>query len=286
MRIEFLGTAGAIPTPRPGCHCDLCERARKYGPPHARMGPSIFVHGPDILIDTPEEIRLQLNRAGIDHIAAGLYSHWHPDHTMGRRVWETMNMDWRTWPPRPRRTPIYLPERVAEDFRSGKLGLEEHFAFMEKHGTVGINVIPDGDSITLGGVRVTPVPLAESYVYAFLLEDGTTRVLIAMDELAHWTPPDLLRGCDLVVLPTGVFEFDFFTGERRIPRDHVVLQQEATFRQTLEMVRALQPQRLIFTHIEEPDGNSVEDLQRIARHLHDSEGWDVTFAFDTMIVDV
>ncbi len=284
MEVEFLGTAGAIPTPRPGCHCSLCERARRYGPPHARMGPSVFVHGPDILIDTPEEIRLQLNRAGIDHITACLYSHWHPDHTMGRRVWETMNSDWRGWPKHPRATPIYLPEQVARDFESGRLGLSEHFAFMREHGTVEIHVLADGESILLDTVRVTPVPVAESYVYAFLLEEGETRVLIAMDELVGWTPPAWLAGCDLAVIPTGVFEFDFFTGERRIPREHPVLQSEATFRQTLEIARILAPKRLVFTHIEEPDGNTVEDLQRIARALYDREGWDVAFAFDTMVV--
>lgn len=286
MRIEFLGTAGAIPTPRPGCHCHLCERARRYGPPHARMGPSVFVHGPDILIDTPEEIRLQLNRAGIDHIAACLYSHWHPDHTMGRRVWETMNTDWRGWPKRPKATPIYLPAQVARDFESGKLGLDEHFAFMGKQGTVDVRVIPEGESVVINGVQVTPVPVAESYVYAFLLEEGEARVLIAMDELVGWHPPAWLAGCDLAIIPTGVFEFDFFTGERRIPEEHPVLKSEATFRQTLEIARALRPKRLIFTHIEEPDGNTVEDLQRIAQALHDSESWDVAFAFDTMVVTV
>ncbi len=285
MKIEFLGTAGAIPTPRPGCHCELCERARRYGPPHARMGPSLFVHGPDILIDTPEEIRLQLNRAGIDHIAACLYSHWHPDHTMGRRVWETMNMDFRQWPRQPRCTPIYLPERVAADFKVW-LGLDEHFSYMQRHGTVELRIIPDGESVTINGVRVTPIPLAAAYVYAFLLEQNGRRVFIAMDELVGWSPAEELRGCDLAIVPTGIFEFDFFTGERRIPVDHPVLKSEATFRQTLEMVHQLAPRRVIFTHIEEPDGNTVEDLARIAQVLRDREGWDVTFAFDTMVVTV
>ncbi len=285
MRIEFLGTAGAIPTPRPGCHCTLCERARKYGPPHARMGPSIFVHGPDILIDTPEEIRVQLNRAGIDHIAAGLYSHWHPDHTMGRRVWETMNMDWRGWPKRSRKTPIYLPEQVARDFQSW-LGLEEHFRYMEEQGLVELHVMPDRVPVDVNGVLVTAIPVQVGYVYAFLFEEGNTRVLIAMDELVGWDPPPELAECDLAILPTGVFEYNFFSRERRIHQDNPVLQSEATFCQTLEMVRKLRPRRLIFTHIEEPAGNSVEDLQRIARYLHDTEGWDVAFAFDTMQVEV
>jgi len=91
--IEFLGTGGAVRTPRPNCTCQLCTEARAQGSPWARMGPSIFVHGPNVLIDTPEDIYEQLNRTHIPQIDAGFYSHWHPDHTAGRRVYETRNAD-------------------------------------------------------------------------------------------------------------------------------------------------------------------------------------------------
>ena len=49
-------------------------------------------------------------RAGIARVDGCVYSHWHPDHTMGRRVWETRNGDFRTWPreaKRPRVTDVY-----------------------------------------------------------------------------------------------------------------------------------------------------------------------------------
>ena len=129
MRIEFLGTGGATTTPRPGCLCRVCVEARERGVPYSRSGPSLFVHGPDVVVDTPEEIKDQINRARIEHIEAGLYSHWHPDHTMGRRFWETLNVDFRSWPPSGDTTDIYLPQQVAADFERW-LGLAEHFEFM------------------------------------------------------------------------------------------------------------------------------------------------------------
>ena len=49
-------------------------------------GPSVFVHGPDVLIDTPEESKYQLKCSGIERINGCLYSHWHADHTMGMRL--------------------------------------------------------------------------------------------------------------------------------------------------------------------------------------------------------
>ena len=53
----------------------------------------MFIHGPDLLIDTPEEISLQLNRSTVTEIRAGLYSHWHPGHSSGKREFE-MYKDW------------------------------------------------------------------------------------------------------------------------------------------------------------------------------------------------
>jgi phosphoribosyl 1,2-cyclic phosphate phosphodiesterase len=285
LAIEFLGTSGAIRTPRPSCHCDLCRNARRLGHPWERTGPSVFVHGPDVLIDTPEESAVQINRAGIDHIAAGLYSHWHPDHTAGRRMYETRNWDFRHWPPQHLCTPIYLPPRVARDFQIF-MGLAENFAYLQEKGLVALHVL-DGP-VEVGGWRITARPLAADYVYLFLFEemDGGRRVLIAMDELVGWIPPDDLSGVDLAILPCGIFEFNPLTGQRHIPRNHPILQSEATFRQTLQMVERLQPKRLFFTHIEESEQLSPPQLAKVALQLKRQRGWSVTFAHDTLVVQL
>jgi phosphoribosyl 1,2-cyclic phosphate phosphodiesterase len=250
--------------------------------PYSRTGPSIFVHGPDVLIDTPEESNIQLNRAGIDRIAGCFYSHWHPDHTMGRRVWETRNVDFHELPPSTRRTNIYLPEQVALDFRE-RLGLQEHFEFLQRKDAVQVIELRDGVTVELGGVEITPFRVAEDYVYAFLFVTADARVLIAPDELYGWHPPDL-GPLALAILPMGVCEFDVFTGARRVDAEHPVLQREATFEQTLEIVRRLKARRTILTHIEEPDGLGYDDLLRLEKQLQ-REGMNITFAWDTLVVE-
>ena len=90
------------------------------------------MHGPDVLIDTPEESKEQLERSWITRIGGALYSHWHPDHTAGRRMWETRNYDFRGWPREAKHvecTPVYLQAQVAADFREW-MGLWEHFDTM------------------------------------------------------------------------------------------------------------------------------------------------------------
>ena len=285
MKVEILGSGGATVTPRPGCACRVCVEARERGVPYSRTGPSVFVHGPDVLFDTPEESRLQLDRSRVTEIAACFYSHWHPDHTMGRRVWESVGgHDFRRWPPAPgsrRATDVYLPQQVAADF-DVRLGAREHFEFLESRGFVRLRELRDGETVELGGVTIRPFRLHEDYVYAFELSGGGKRLLLAMDELHDWVPPAELRGVDLAVLPMGLSEHDPFTGERRIHESHPVLRFEATFEQTLGIVDALGARRVVLGHVEEVDGLGFDDLKRLEAEI----GRNVTFAWDTMLVDV
>lgn len=254
--------------------------------PYARSGPSVFVHGPDVLIDTPEEIKHQLNRSRVEHIAGCLYSHWHPDHTAGCRVFEELNIDWRAWPRAPRgTTDVYLPQQVAVDFRA-RLGLWEQLEFMQDaQQTVSIRELEDGRELSLSGTVIRPFRLAEDYVYGFLFDDGRKTALIAPDELNGWSPPPELRGTDLVILPMGILEFDPFSGERVIHEDHHVLRTEATFAETLEIVRQLAARRVVLTHVDEINQLGYDEFLRLEANLR-ADGLEVTFAYDTLLVDV
>jgi phosphoribosyl 1,2-cyclic phosphate phosphodiesterase len=287
VRVEILGSGGATTVPRPGCRCRVCVEARAKGGRYARTGPSVFVHGPDVVFDTPEEAKLQLDRAELEHVAACFYSHWHPDHTMGRRVWETRNGDFRTWPveaKRPLVTDVYLPQQVAADHRTW-LGGMAHLEFMRDRGWIRIHELVDGDTVELGGVTIRPFRLAEDYVYAFELTGGGRRALIAMDELNGWVPPPEVRGVDLAVLPMGICEHDPFTGERRIHPDHPILRFEATLDETLAIVDRLDAGRVVLGHVEEIDGLSYDDLLRLEERLR-ADGRPVTFAWDGLALDV
>ena len=284
MRVEILGSGGATTTPRPGCTCAVCVEARERGVPYARTGPSVFVHGPDVVFDTPEEAKLQLDRAAIGEIRGCFYSHWHPDHTLGKRVWETRNGDFRGWPREAKRslvTDVYLPQQVAADFRV-YLGGMEHLEFMQMRGWVRIHELEDGETVDIGGVDIRPFRLSEDYVYAFELVEGDRRLLVVMDELNGWTPPAEVRGVDVAVLPMGICEFDLRTGERRIHAEHPVLRYEATFEETREIVKTLAAKRTVLMHVEEIDGLTHDDLQALAPGY----GAAVTFAWDGCTVDV
>jgi phosphoribosyl 1,2-cyclic phosphate phosphodiesterase len=173
---------------------------------------------------------------------------------------------------------------VAADFGT-YLGGGDHLGFMEERGWVRVRELRDGQTVRLGEVTVRPFRLAADYVYAFELTDGARRLLLAMDELVGWQPPAELRGCDVAVLPMGICEHDPRTGERLIPPEHPILRFEATYPQTLEMIAALAPRRVVLIHVEEPFGLSHDDLQELGHGLQ-AGGLDATFAWDGLAVDV
>jgi len=279
VKVEILGSGGAVTIPRPGCSCRVCVEAREKGVPYARTGPSVFVHGPDVLIDTPEESKLQLNRSQVTRIAAGLYSHWHPDHTGGRRVWESRNFEFRSWPRRFETTPLYVPERVWDDFERN-YGLADQFRFMEGQGTVRVELVAEDEPFELDGTTVTPIPLGAENAHAFLFEGGGRRILIAMDETHAWRPAGLGQ-LDLAVLPVGVFEQHPYTGERMIPEGFCkppVL--KTRYGTALEQARALGAARTVLSHVEEMERLSHDELVR----LGGTDGWEP--AYDGLVIEV
>lgn len=278
--LEILGSGGAITIPKPLCGCHICEEAREKGYPYKRTAPSIFIHGPDILFDTPEEIKEQLERAKIKNINAAFYSHWHPDHTAGSRVWEMNKGPRKDLSVAVRTTPIYLTENVAETFKT-RLALADKFKLYEKNNAVKVHIIPVEETVTIDNASVTPFLLAEEYAVGFDIRIQDKKILLIIDESFKWQPPRKYQDYDLVVLPLGVMEYHPLTDERMVPETHPLLKTEPTFRDTLEMVKQLKAKRLILSHIEETDQLSHDDLLAMQKHLA-GQGVNVEIAFDGM----
>jgi len=280
VEIEILGSGGAIATPRALCRCSVCVEALEKGPPFSRCGPSYFIHGPNILIDTPEEIRIQLTRSKVPAIQGCFYSHWHPDHVAGRRVFET-NFDYVGGFQNNTCTPIYLPPGVAQDFKTMPF-LREPFEYMQKQGIIKFVEVAEGETIHFDGCAITPVRLALPNMYAFLIETSSgSRTLLAPDELYQWHPPDSIQGVDLAILQTGLFEMDPFTGARRLPEGFLERLGEMNFDMTLDLVKQLRAKRVILSHLEEPEGMNHTRYQELAEKLA-PRGFHLSFAHDQL----
>jgi len=170
-----------------------------------------------------------------------------------------------------------VPARAVAAGSRRFLGIWDHLKYLEEEEqVVDLRELRDGDDLEIN---------AQDFVYAFLFDDGDRRLLVVMDEMDGWDPPPEAQGVDLAVLPKGIAEFNPFIGERQVPAEHPALQDEATFEETLEIVQKLNAHRVVMTHIEESDALSYDDLALLAERLR-ADGSNITFAFDTQIIDV
>lgn len=83
MNLTLLGTGDAIGTPKIGCTCPQCTRAKEQGISRLRTSLLIENRGRHILIDSSPDLRQQLLSNGSPKIDAVIWTHGHYDHFIG-----------------------------------------------------------------------------------------------------------------------------------------------------------------------------------------------------------
>ncbi|GAB4074102.1 hypothetical protein GCM10028778_16050 [Barrientosiimonas marina] len=280
MYMEFLGTAGAFRTPRPGSNSKASLEARMKKGPFMRTGPGIFIHGPNVLFDTSEDIFYQLNRASISCVNACFYSHWHPDHTMGRRIFEVFNSEFLS---DGKNTRVILPENVASDAKM-RLGFWDHLNHMQEKGDISLEVLSNNESVKFDGCEVTAFPLSNDFAYGFILRTNKNKILIIPDESFGWWPSSTnFKDIDIAILPFGHTERHFTTGELNYPEGLIFERNEASFEDSIELANQINANVTYFTHIEEFENLSFEDCKKIENEF---SGQNYKIAFDTFTIDI
>ena len=147
-------------------------------------------------------------------------------------------------------------------------------------GIVELVELAEGETVHFEGCHITPVQLALPNMYAFLIETSEgSRTILAPDELYQWQHPDHLHSAELAIFQIGLFEFDPFTGARRLPEGFLERLGEMTFNMTIELVKQLRAKRVIILHLEEPEGMSYPRYQEL-EGLFAPLDLNVSFAYD------
>lgn len=259
MKFTILGSGGAIRIPRACCTCKVCQEARGKGFPYKRLGQSLFLHNGSILFDTPEDINEELNNHQIEEVNHIFYTHWHPDHTLGCRIIEVLREDKRDKAP----IPVYMPpENIEIAFNNNN----SIFSFYEELGYC--KVINTDANIMLDRVSIKRIKLLNNFAYAFLLEEDNKKVLYCPCHSMHLPIINELYNVDLLIMGLGLMNST---------------EEEVTSfqRDNLRIIEELKPKKAVFTHIEESDGLSFEDYQKIEKEYRNLE-----FAYDGMIIEV
>ena len=268
--------------PKPLCRCRVCDEARAKGWPYERTGPSAFLHDANLLIDTPAESALQLNRAGIDRIDYLMFTHLDPDHVEGFRVVEQITLDFRTWMAHKGKTirlilPQVLRDRLV-DIRSIYGPLIDFYQAQDFVECVAFDC-----GIRIGETDVTAIQVDRgsqtSLVYVFEKE-GAKIVYAPCDIKSFPEERKEVQGADLLVIQPGIFEDNLKHGFK-YPRDHISRKTLYTFEETVALARRIRAEKVLFVHMEEYWNRGYDDYLAIEREFDN-----VQFAYDGMRVRV
>lgn len=283
MELIILGSGGCQIIPRPCCQCKVCKEARLKGRPYERLGSALFIKDSNTLIDTPEEISVELNRADIKEVDNVFYTHKHPDHTKGMRVFEQLKKNWLTNKVS-KPVNVFMPEKVYDDiFRISSIPKSSYFDYYEK----GIKIIKTKKikrdvPVIFGKTKITPVKVNEIFgdnVFIYVIEKEKKKVVYAICDFKMFPIKNkYIQNPDILIIQNGYFEGPLKDGAI-ITKDSPLRKELYSFDETINIGKKIKAKKIIFSHIEELYGKSYDDLKKIEKKYKKDN---IQFAYDGM----
>lgn len=279
MKLIITGSGGFRRTPRPGCHCGVCQEAREQGT--QRLGSSLFIEDENILFDTPEEIAAELENAGIEKINHLFFTHWHPDHTLGARILETMNtkwseqMEWRMVAKH--KTQVHMPEIVYNEI------MQRFGAFFDFWGHIGIAEVHQvEEKAQCGNILIEPVVLKSlhrtvTHSTVYIISSEGKKVVYAPCDITPFPEDDRFHNCDTMILQIGWYGPSMAQRAKNGPHCEISMDE------IIEIARTYKPARIILTHIGDEFELLIADLKALEEKF---KKFNIQFAYDGMKIDL
>lgn len=274
MKVTLLWVWATNPVPIPTCSCEICKQARidkkKYS-----TRPSLYLEN-WILIDTPQDIRDQLNREDAWIITDVFYTHWHPDHTYWLFIFEDLFYAKKEF----KKIKIHLPTNMVDDFKKHVPDL----FYLEKQWFIEIHTIEDRKWITINTVKVTPLDMyrTDRVRYNYLLNSWNKRIIYApcscfgMDIDEHYLNIDYFFMEYWWIWDSKKLRWEYnlwinnFT--HRSCLDHI------SFDENIEIINRIKPKNSFLIHWD--FHNTYDQLETL------SQKYSVTFPLDGLCLEI
>ena len=282
MKWTILGSGGCAVIPKPLCQCKVCTEARVKGIPYARSGPSAYLHDIGLLIDTPAEVSIQLNRCDINRVDHLMFTHLDPDHLEGFRVTEQITLDFRSWSAYPeKQICLTIPEQISKRLSKISSQFDPMIDYYLEKGFVRIKPLK-GKSL-ISDVQITAIPINRysQTVFIYVFDKNGRKVIYAPCDLKPFPEHnDEVQSADLLIIQPGIFE----TGLKHnfiYPDEHVSRTTLYTFEQTMQIANRIGAKKTVFVHLEEYWNRSYDDYCAL-----EAQYPGINFAYDGMTLEV
>lgn len=244
MKLNILGSAGALSLPRPFCPCSVCEQARDQDVPYSRIGSSLYVYVAGVLFDTPEMISRQIDHEQISDLRNIVYTNWHPDHVLGYSV--IKELIFAGYEERKKSSiNVWIPKNLVNDFKKNYPGLYDY----QEESLARIMEIGQISPLILDEISVTPIEVSKPgrNRYAYLIEEAGKRVMYAPCANRDMLIDSNFDNLDCLILEIGWLGD---TQTYRADPEKYAWAQYVSFEENIELIRKLQPKRTILTGID------------------------------------
>lgn len=281
MKLIILGSGGCQAIPRPLCHCKNCEKARNKDGHYVRTGPSLYLEDEAVLFDTPEETRIQIERENIQSLKHVFYTHWHPDHTQGLRIFEQIQS---VYPEdtKPKPIKVYIPENAYDEFMERLEALK----YFENTGFIKIIKIKDRTPIIIGAIKITPIDFKRNdrVRYGYLIEKENKKVFYAPCSIFDWKTDKYYENLDILIMEKG---WDGKTELRKtLPKNHP-WRDHASFEENILEIKKLKPKKVIFTHIDGSRHKTIDgDHDLLIIEAKKYQDLNIDIAYDGMKIKI
>ena len=192
--LTFLGTSSGCGVPAFFCHCAACEAARK-DPSLSRTCTGVVLRGHGTtLIDTPPDLRAQLNREKVDSVDELFLTHAHFDHMGGFGELEYFIRLCRNGT-----LPFHAHEHtIAECFKE--------FEYMDD--CFVLDPIDEYGTRTVDGMSIQALPLVHTQgTYGYLITTPEGRRTFYAPDTAKLLPEvaERLKGVDNLIMDSTYF---------------------------------------------------------------------------------
>ncbi|PIU22540.1 MAG: MBL fold metallo-hydrolase [Candidatus Diapherotrites archaeon CG08_land_8_20_14_0_20_30_16] len=283
MELIILGSGGCQPIPRPCCECKVCKEARIKGVPYSRDGPALFLNDINALFDTPEEIGLELNRERIKKINLVFYTHWHPDHTAGMRVFEQLNLDWlnKSIGKSPKYcVPVYANKIVWDELNALKNKFGSYFDYYKSQKLIIKKCLKNNVPVKLNNLEITGVFRSAAgcsdNVLIYVIKEKKKKVIYAPCDCKPFPDSKLFLNSDILIIWAPFFE-GYLKDKFKLEKDNPIRKELFSMAEIIAIIEKIKPKKTIITHIEELMGKSYADFKKLEKVY---KKYNIQFAYD------